>query len=60
MDKEQLLIEIQNMINNKDYDVEELLAVVPENLLKEVTAIVQNHVQMESQKLQDEFNNKIK
>lgn len=60
MDKNELLIKIEKIIKSGNYEIEELLEVIPDNLLEEVINMVEIHTKHESAEIQNDLKNRTK
>lgn len=54
--RQEALMKLKQIIESGNYDVEELLAVVPEELLEEVMHMVQVKTEQESEEIQNNIN----
>lgn len=58
MSKQETLRKIREIIQSGNYDVEELLSVVPDELLMEVTKLIQDQTKQESEEIQNNISSR--
>ena len=56
MDNNELLLKIERILDSNNYDIEEILKIIPDDLKLELKSILKKNVQIESKKLKLEKN----
>ena len=56
MNKKEILIDIENKLKSNDYNIEQLLEILPEELLDDLKEIIKENIYKENKKLNLEKN----
>ncbi len=56
MNKKEILIDIENKLKSNDYNIEQLLEILPEELLDDLKEIIKENIYKENKKLTLEKN----
>lgn len=60
MDKKEMLMKIKQIVESGNYDVEELLTVIPNDLLEDVMSMIKNQAKQESEEIKLDLTNRQK